>query len=89
MLNRHNLPMRGLRAASSATKGLNYCGGDYVQISYDRDDGAILAAYHVSLNNWTQYRSPSIITICNARGHLSMQRIADLIADNPATYEHY
>lgn len=83
-VNTYGFRMVGLRKAAGETKDLTgYYSGHYVQISYDHDDGEILTNYHYSLgqNSWSQYHSPSIITICNASEPMTMQQIADRIAD--------
>jgi len=90
--NRHGLTMKGLRKAAGETKGLpGYYSGHYIQISYDMSDGEILTNYHYSLgqNSWTQYHSSDIITICNASSPMTMQQIADAIADAVAYHNAY
>ena len=82
--NTYGLTMRGLRKAAGATKGLTgYYNGHYVQISYDTSNGEILTNYHYSLgqNSWTQYHGSDIITVCNASNPMTMQQIADAIAE--------
>lgn len=81
-INRHGLKMHGLKAASGYTEDYGYYSGHYVQISYDRNTGDILANYHYSLgqNSWTQYHDPAIITVAMASNHMTMQAIADAIA---------
>ena len=86
MLNTRGLKMRGIKAASAATNGLSPYGWGRVQISYDRDDGEILTDYHIG-NDWTQYRSVSIITAGWANRPMSMQEIADVIADAVSYYQ--
>ena len=83
-INRHGLILSGLRKAAGETKGLTgYYSGRYVQISYDTRNGAILTNYHYNLgqNSWTQYHNSDIITICNASSPMTMQQIADAIAE--------
>lgn len=80
--------MHGLKAASGWTEDFGYYSGQYVQISYDRNTGDILANYHYSLgqNSLTQYRDPAIITVAIASNHMTMQQIADAIADKLAKF---
>jgi hypothetical protein len=85
----HGLKMVGLEKASKETVGIDWRSGCYVQISYDRGDGEIMTNFHVSENDWTKYHSKSIITVCNARRHVTMQQIADTIYENVKIAEHY
>ena len=81
--------MQGLRKAAGETKGLtSYYSGHYVQISYDTSNGEILTNYHYNLgqNSWTAYNDADIITICNASNPMTMQQIADAIADAVARH---
>ena len=80
--------MKGLRKAASETRDANPRMGGYVQVSYDMADGEILANYHASLgcNSWTEYHSESIIAVCNAQSRMTMQQIADAIADAVARH---
>lgn len=83
-IDKHNLPMHGLRKASGETKDLaGYYSGHYVQISYDIQTGDVITDYHYSLgqNSWTKYHDANIITICNASEPMTMQEIADAIAN--------
>lgn len=88
-VNTHGIKMVGLKKAAGETKHLNGCNGCYVQISYDRADGEVLADYHCSLghNSWSQYRQSSIINICFLDYPTTMQEIADRIADRLAINE--
>lgn len=81
-INKHGLKMHGLKAASGETKDYGYYSGHYVQISYDTETGDILADYHYSLgqNSWTHYHAPAIITVATTADHMTMQEIADAVA---------
>lgn len=81
-INKHGLKMNGLKAASGWTENYGYYSGQYVQISYDRNTGDVLADYHYSLgqNSWTRYHDPAIITVATTADHMTMQEIADAIA---------
>lgn len=84
MLNTYGYKMQGIKRAASETKLLQgYYSGQYVQISYDCSTGEVLTNYHVSLgyNSWTQYHDPAIITVCFTGSPMTMQEIADKIAD--------
>ena len=80
-INTHGLKMKGIKKASGDT--CNYSSGHYIQISYDTETGDIMTDYHYSLgrNSWTQYHDPAIITICTTDYHMTMQDIADAIAE--------
>lgn len=86
-INKHGLKMHGLRAASGDTENYGYYSGQYVQVSYDRSTGDVLTNYHYSIghNWWTQYHDPAIITVAMASNHMTMQQIADAIADKLAS----
>lgn len=84
MINKHGLKMNGLKKASSETKNLNgYYSGRYIQISYDKSTGEVLTDFHCSIgqNSWTEYHDPNIVRICNASDPMTMQQIADLVAN--------
>lgn len=83
-INTYGLKMTGLKAASSATKGLRgYYSGNYVEIFYDRATGEVWGNYQANLgqNSWTQYNTPDVTKICNVSEPHTMQQIADLIRD--------
>ena len=88
MINKHGIKMIGLRRAAGATKGMSgYYSGHYIQLSYDRSDGEVLADYHYSFgqNSWTQYHSKDVIRVANISTPKTMQQIADMIYDAVAT----
>jgi hypothetical protein len=76
-VNKYGMNMNGLKKASGETCN---CNRGYVQISYDRADGEVMAVYQLSDNDWTEYHSESIVTVANTRRHMTMQEIADAIA---------
>lgn len=71
--------MQGLKKAAGETKWLDGWNG-YVQISYDRADGEVIAVYHIDVNDWTRYHSETIIPVRNTRDPMTMQGIADAVA---------
>ena len=75
-LNKHGMMMNGLKKASGETCN---CNRGYVQISYDRADGEVMAVYQPDDNSWVEYHSESIIDVINTRRHMTMQEIADAI----------
>ncbi len=86
MINKYGMKMNGLRAASGNTINWTPRSGGYTQISYDRATGEVLTNDHVSLgyNSWTEYHDTAIIHVCNTSKHMTMQQIADAIADRVA-----
>lgn len=78
-LEKYGIKMQGLKKAAGETKWLDGWSG-YVQISYDRADGEIIAAYHIDVNDWTRYHSETIIPVRNTRDPMTMQDIADAVA---------
>lgn len=83
MINTHNLTIKGLKKASGETKGLAPYSPEYVEIFYDRATGEVWTKYQFSLgqNAWTRYDDKNVIKICNASSHLTMQKLADMIAE--------
>lgn len=79
-LDTHGMKMTGIKAAAGATKDLTPYGGSCVQVSYDRETGEVLTAYHVG-SGWTLYHESSIVTACYATAPMTMQEVADSIAD--------
>lgn len=79
-VNKHELKMHGLKSASGDTR--NFGRGCYIQISYNTRTGEVLTDYHCSIggNSWTEYHCGDITTICNTGRHMTMQEIADAIA---------
>lgn len=90
-INKHDLKMVGIKAAAAETNGLSPYDHGYVQISYDTKTGEILTNYHYSIgqNSWTQYNDPDVITVCYAHGKMTMQAIADAIAEAVRTHNAY
>lgn len=80
-INTHGLKMVGLKKASGDTR--DYYDSRYIQISYDRNDGEILTNLHSDWGRtWgTHYHDPAVITICTTSRHMTMQAIADAIAE--------
>ena len=80
-ISKHGLKITGLKKASGNTINWNPRSGGYTEIFYDLSDGECWTVDQVSLghNSWTQYRSKSIIKICDTEAHMTMQQIADAI----------
>lgn len=79
-IDRHGLQMHGIRAAAHDTHSAAPYGA-YIQISYDPTTGDVLTAYHISVNSWTRYHDPDIIHVTNAHEPMTMQQIADAVAE--------
>lgn len=93
-INTHGLKMVGLKKASGDTRDYDrdfYTRSNYIQISYDRDNGEILTNLHSSLgyNSWSEYHDPAVITICYTSRHMTMQEIADRIAETVEDARRY
>lgn len=81
-INTHGYKMHGLREAAEETKYLRGY-GRYVQISYNRRTGEVLVDYHCD-DGWTVYRDADIVTVHNACIPMTMQDVADAIAQGLA-----
>lgn len=81
--NTHGHTMTGLRRIAGDTKGLSPYDGAYVQVNYDRETGRAWGDYHWSLgqNSWTRYHGAGILVIGNADRPMTMQQLADWIAE--------
>ena len=93
-INTHGLKMVGLRKASGDTRDYDrdfYARSCYIQISYDRDNGEIITDLHSDWGRtWeTHYHDPAVITICTTSRHMTMQEIADRIAETVGEAKRY
>lgn len=82
--NTYGLKMKGLKKASGETCT---CRQGYVQISYDMDDGEVIATYHADTNSWSEFRGGSVLTVCGTDRHMTMQEIADVIAREVSSHK--
>ena len=80
-VNTHGMKMHGLKVAAGVTRDAYPYSGHYVQISYDTNTGYIYAHWNVDVNSWMQYDNPAIFTAVRATRHMTMQQIADAIAE--------
>ena len=76
-VNTHGFKMIGLKKASGMTTSWS----GYTQISYNRETGEIYCNDHDSLNSWSEYHDHNIFTVAKASSHMTMQEIADAIAE--------
>lgn len=78
-IEKHGLKITGLRKVSGAT-----CNWDnrglHEEIAYDTATGECWSRTMIG-NNWTVYDDPDVIVVCNATRHMTMQQIADRIAE--------
>ena len=81
MINKYGLKMHGLKKASSETVNWK-ARGWHTQISYDTESGDIYTNDHCG-ESWSVY-PPKVITICHTDRHMTMQQIADAIAESMA-----
>lgn len=81
MINKQGLKMRGLKKASGETIDWGTSGW-YTQISYDTETGDIYTNDHCG-ESWSAY-PPGVITVCYTDRHMTMQQIADAIAESMA-----
>ena len=82
-INTYGIRLIGLKTASGCTKNYGAYSPEYVEVFYDRSTGEIWTRYHYSLgqNSWTQYDDPNVIRVCTTSNHMTMQEIADRIAE--------
>lgn len=78
-INTHDLNLRDLKQASGKTVNWPQGSGGSTQIAWNRATGEIITTDHIG-DSWTQYEDPDIITICHTDRHMTMQEIADAIA---------
>ena len=79
----HGLKMTGLKEASGETVDWDPRSGGYTEVFYDRNTGEVWTVDQVSLghNSWTEYHDPAVIKIAETEQHMTMQEIADRIAE--------
>ena len=82
-VNTYGITIKGLRKASGETENFGYYSGKYVELFFAFENGEVWGVFQYSLgqNTWTEYHSSSVVKLCNATEHLTMQQIADLIRD--------
>lgn len=81
-VNTHGLKMVGLKMASGNTGCTTP--NAYDELFYNRSTGEVWTVFQCSIghNSWTVYHDPSIIKIGETSEHMTMQEIADLIAEH-------
>ena len=88
-VNTHGLMIKGLKQASGNTRNYGDYSSEYDEIFYDMNSGEVWTRYQCSIghNSWTEYHDPDVIKICNTGRHMTMQEIADAIAQAIADRE--
>lgn len=83
-INMHGLEMVGLKKTSGETEDYGAYSPNYNEIFYNLETGEVWAKFATSLgqNSWTEYDDKAIIKICNTSRHMTMQEIADAIAES-------
>ncbi len=83
MLNTHGLHMGGIKKASKETVNWDARSCGYVELFYNKKMGFVWAVTQISIgqNSWTRYDDPDVIKIMNTTKHMTMQEIADAIAE--------
>lgn len=82
-INTHGLKINGLRRVSGETGGWPAHSGGYDEIFYNRETGDLWTVPQVSLgrNSWTVYHDPNVVKVGETAEHMTMQEIADAVAD--------
>ncbi|WP_418971878.1 hypothetical protein [Allofournierella sp.] len=82
-INTYGIKMDGLKEAAAETRCLRNPGAhrQHVQIDYDTAEGKILTAYENSGENWLKRDDPNVIAVTDAYRPLTMQEIADQVAE--------
>ena len=82
-VNKHGLKMIGLKKSAASTGNYGVYSSMYDELVYNVKTGEVWTVFQCFLgqNTWTQYHDPNIVKICNTSRHMTMQEIADYIAD--------
>lgn len=82
-VNKHGLKMIGLRKAAASTEDYGVNSSMYDELFYNVKTGEVWTVFQCSPGwcSWTEYHDPNIVKICNIIHHMTMQEIADYIAD--------
>lgn len=88
-INTHGIDIKGLKAASGDTWDAGYYSGWYFELFFDRSAGKVWAVKHYDWgHSWYKtYHDPDIIKVATTSEHMTMQEIADAIAQAVAQYE--
>lgn len=82
-VNKYGLNIKGLKKVSGETENYRCYSPAYNEIFYNMESGELWSKYQYSLgqNWWTQYDDGNIIKVCNTQKHLTMQELADRVAE--------
>ena len=87
-INRHGLKITGLKTASGKTCACSPYEAGYYEVFYNLDNGSVWTVYRYSsgFNCRAEESRENVIRVCSTREHLTMQEIADRIADAAALF---
>lgn len=86
MLNKHGLPMTHIKSAAGATNYIFL--GVYQGIYYNTETGMIHYRHYRNWYGQTIFDDPAIIHVCTVNYCLTMQQIADHIAQAVAAHNY-
>lgn len=79
-LNTHNIKMYGLKKASGATRNIGAYNPFRFDVYFNVHTGEVIVREEFA-NNFIKFDDPYIMYVCTTREHLTMQQIADKIAE--------
>lgn len=79
MLNTYRLTIRGMKKASGNTWN-THDSNHYFLVHYNMEDGEVWTTEHVG-NGSIQHDNKEIITVARTSRHMTMQEIADAVAE--------
>lgn len=90
-INTHGIDIKGLKAASGDTWDAGYYSGWYWEIFFSLSTGEVWTVQQYDFgHSWhTIYHDPDIIKISETSMHMTMQQIADAIAETVARRREY
>lgn len=82
-VDKHGLKITGLKAASGRTCACSPYETGYYEVFYDRESGKVWSLYRYStgFNCHVENRQAHVLSVCQTKKHLTMQEIADCIAE--------
>ena len=82
-VNTHGIKMIGLKKASGETQNYGSFDSRYDEIFFDKTTGEVWTRFHCDLghNEYTVYHDSNVIKVCTTSNHMTMQQIADAIAN--------
>lgn len=80
-VNMHGLKINGLGKAAKATENGSRRYNLHMQINYDSDTGETWASGPLTDGDYVAFDDPAILAVCDAYSSMTMQEIADAIAE--------